>query len=276
MPQITFPTFMIIVRKFRSSSKSPRCNTASASRRITTTRAVTISACSTNASPATSFFLGLVFSLFPYDYPLLWNPSLLTSAHLDQVETHIKLLHNSPALIVRIFHIVTALGLLGLLLKLYKPSESNLLFDGGSLVLYMIAVVIYLTNVIKGFRIVSAGTYGLGLQNLSEDMLDEVSLAGVEQVGGGDVLGREDNLKVLAASNVILAFALVGVLTLQAGQWYAERAEEKERVRFAQSQAQTQAQQGQRREEVVSGGETEATGVAQEENTPRARRNRRT
>lgn len=38
-------------------------------------------------------------------------------------------------------------------------------------------------------------------------------------------LGREESLKVLSASNTILALVLVGVLVLQAGQWYAERKE---------------------------------------------------
>ncbi len=38
-------------------------------------------------------------------------------------------------------------------------------------------------------------------------------------------LSREDSLKVLSASNTILALVLVGVLVLQAGQWYAERKE---------------------------------------------------
>ena len=56
-----------------------------------------------------------------------------------------------------------------------------------------------------------------------------------EAVGGteGDddadaYLGREDSLKVLSASNTILALVLVGVLVLQAGQWYAERKEQQE------------------------------------------------
>jgi len=131
-------------------------------------------------------------------------------------------------------HIITAIGLIGLIMKLYKPSESNMLFDGGSLVLYMVAVIVYLTNIVKGLRIVSMGTYGEGLQNLSQERLDDVDLGtGIDQERGGSVLGREDNLKVLAASNTILALVLVGVLVLQAGQWYAERAEEKERAAIA-------------------------------------------
>ena len=129
-------------------------------------------------------------------------------------------------------HIITGVGLIGLLAKLYKPSESNMLFDGGSLVLYMIAVVLYLTNIVKGLRIVSLGNYGEGLKNVLSDptRADDVDLGtGIDTETGNDVLGREDNLKVLSASNTILALVLFGVLVLQIGQWYAERAEEKER-----------------------------------------------
>jgi len=39
------------------------------------------------------------------------------------------------------------------------------------------------------------------------------------------ILGREDSLKVLSASNTILALVLVGILVLQAGEWYAEKKE---------------------------------------------------
>ena len=131
-------------------------------------------------------------------------------------------------------HIITAVGLIGLIGKLYKPSESNMLFDGGSLVLYMIAIVVYLTNIVKGLRIVSMGTYGEGIQAMSQDRLDDIDLqTGIDQENGQSVLGREDNLKVLAASNTILALVLVGLLVLQIGQWYAERAEENERIAIA-------------------------------------------
>lgn len=120
-----------------------------------------------------------------------------------------------------------AMGLVGLIIKLYKPSESNMLFDGGSLVLYMVAVIVYLANIIKGLRIVSDGTYGLGLKSLDQDQLDNVDNAGFDVDTGDSVLGREDNLKVLAASNTILALVLVGVLVLQVGQWYADRTDER-------------------------------------------------
>lgn len=181
----------------------------------------------------------MLFSLFPYDYPLLWSTASLTEGHLNNLETHLKLLYNSPNLIQRIMHIVTGMGIVGLVLKLYKPSESNMLFDGGSLVLYMIAVIIYITNIVKGLRIVDEGTYG-GVQKLAEmtiDQLDDIDSSGRHAETGNDVLGREDSLKVLAASNTIAALVLVGVIVLQIGQWYADRADQRERAKVEEDRA---------------------------------------
>lgn len=128
------------------------------------------------------------------------------------------------------------LGLLGLITKLYKPSESNMLFDGGSLVLYMCGIIVYVANIVKGLRIVTQGTYGRALGSLDADEPDGVDAAGYEEDSPQSVLGREDNLKVLSASNTILALVLVGVLILQAGQWYAERADEKEKVKIGEEE----------------------------------------
>jgi ER membrane protein SH3 len=133
---------------------------------------------------------------------------------------------------VQLFHLVLGSGLLGLVIKLYKPSESNMLFDGGSLVLYMVGVIIYIANIVKGLRIVEAGAYGKGVERLSGDERDNVDASGYDVDSGDSVLGREDNLKVLSASNTILALVLVGVLVLQVGQWYAERSDEKLRREF--------------------------------------------
>jgi len=119
-------------------------------------------------------------------------------------------MHASPPLISRILNIVIFIGFSGFLVKLYKPSEANLLFDGSSLVLYTIGVIVYLTNIVKGLRIVTSGQY-------------EKAFTAEELAQPGIAVTREDSLRVLAASNTILALVLIGVLVLQAGQWYAER-----------------------------------------------------
>jgi ER membrane protein SH3 len=209
MPTFAFATFLIVCRRSHLLEPSPQHPTA-----LRRTNYLVL---------ATAFFLGILFSLFPYDYPLLWASGSATQEHLLQTEAHLRLLHASPALIVRILHTMIFLGLLGLITKLYKPSESNMLFDGGSLVLYMCGIVVYVANIVKGLRIVTLGIYG---------KIPVVDADGgvVKDDGKETVVGREDNLKVLSASNTILALVLVGVLILQAGQWYAERADERERV----------------------------------------------
>lgn len=131
-----------------------------------------------------------------------------------------KFIHASPPLISRILHIVIGTGILGFLLKLYKPSEANMLFDGASLVLYMCGVVVYITNIVKGLRVVTEGTYGRELLEAESNIINGGSTD--EKI---EIVGREDSLKVLAASNTILALVLVGVLVLQAGQWYAQKKE---------------------------------------------------
>jgi hypothetical protein len=161
----------------------------------------------------------MLFSSFPYDYPILWTSDITPPEYFDFLETHLKFIHASPPIIPRILHIAISIGFAGFFIKLFKPSEANLLFDGASLVLYVIGVVVYITNIVKGMRIITLGIF---------DVLPE----GSTEI----IIGREDSLRVLAASNTILALVLVGVLVLQAGQWYAERKDGEEAVKFEEEQ----------------------------------------
>jgi hypothetical protein len=164
--------------------------------------------------PATCFFLGILFASFPYDFPLLWSSAPVPSEYFDQLEAHLKFMHQAPPLIGRLLNIMMSVGFLGFFIKLFRPSESNMLFDGASLVLYLIGVGVYIANIVKGLRTISSGIWHTPEW---EGIMKEGPLTGEV------ILGREDSLKVLSASNTILALVLVGVLVLQAGQWYAER-----------------------------------------------------
>ena len=164
---------------------------------------------------ATCFFLGILFASFPYDYPLLWTKEAVDPAYFDQLQQHLKFMHQSPPLIGRMLNIVVSVGFLGLFLKLFRPSEANFLFDGASLLLYVIGVGVYISNTVKGLRTISSGIWDSADGRAPKEGRFE----------GETILGREDSLKVLAASNTILALVLVGILVLQAGQWYAEKKE---------------------------------------------------
>ncbi|KAF1943472.1 Shr3 amino acid permease chaperone [Clathrospora elynae] len=171
----------------------------------------------------TCFFLGVLFAQLPYDYNVLWTQPTDRTTYYNILESHVQFLYASPPIISRILNLVIGTGLLGFLIKLFKPNQANMLFDGASLVLYMAGITVYLTNIVKGFRVITAGIYG--------DM-DKAAPGEVSEEDVGDYISREDTLRVFAASNTILALVLVGVLVLQAGQWYAKRAEEKEIQEF--------------------------------------------
>ncbi|KAK4205276.1 Shr3 amino acid permease chaperone [Triangularia verruculosa] len=164
------------------------------------------------------FFLGILFASFPYDFPLLWSPNPVTPLHISQIETHLRFMHAAPPLISRLLHLIIAVGFLGFFTKLYRASESNFLFDGGSLLLYLIAAGVYITNVVTPMNAL-AEQLGDGGNEEGERVLHTGPLTGEVE------LTREESLRVLSASHTILAFVLVGVLVLQAGQWYAEKRE---------------------------------------------------
>ena len=60
------------------------------------------------------------------------------------------MLSHAPRIMKVMLNGVIGVGICGHLVKLYKPNESNYLFDGASLVLYMIAVVLYGSSILKG------------------------------------------------------------------------------------------------------------------------------
>ncbi|KAI0845136.1 Shr3 amino acid permease chaperone [Daldinia vernicosa] len=183
----------------------------------------------------TCFFLGILFAMFPYDFPLLWTKDPISATYLDQLEIHLKFMHQSPPLIARILSIMVGVGFLGFFIKLFRASESNMLFDGASLVLYLIGVGVYVANIVKGLRLVSANAWDEDASSFDPTAVGvgrPGAGAGDPLTGGEIILGREDSLKVLAASNTILALVLVGVLVLQAGQWYAERKDDEEYEKY--------------------------------------------
>ncbi|KAL2133806.1 hypothetical protein VTI74DRAFT_1663 [Chaetomium olivicolor] len=183
------------------------------------------------------FFLGILFASFPYDFPLLWTSDPIPPSFLDHLEQHLRVMHQSPPLIARMLHIIVFVGFLGFFVKLFRPSEANVLFDGGSLMLYVIGAGVYISNIVKGMRAVSQPG---GLAAAVDDQGREGT---VHQgpITGEVVLGREDSLRVLSASHVILALVLVGILVLQAGQWYAERKERDDVAKVEAAEAERKA-----------------------------------
>lgn len=143
-----------------------------------------------------AFILGSIYANWAYDYYLLWvspTPPEMIAAALSHYRT--KALQ--PTFLHHVLHAVMAIGMVGTFIKLYKPTESNTLMDGGTLTLLFIGTVFYITN---------------------------MRPAGVSLITGDwNDIDEETGIKFVAATQVIIVFALLGALGLQAGQWWAER-----------------------------------------------------
>ncbi len=90
------------------------------------------------------------------DHRTLWEAP--TEFALNIAEQHYRTLADVPRIIAVTLHTVIGLGLVGHVMKLHKGNQSNTLFDGGSLILMLVAVVIYGANILRGNRIAASNT----------------------------------------------------------------------------------------------------------------------
>ena len=163
---------------------------------------------------ATSFGLGAIYAQLPYDLNTLWIHDV-TGKAFETSLAHYNQWANAPQFVHHILHFVMGLGFIGSFIKLYKPQEESKFFEYGSLGLFMVGVVIYLTNLRIGINSAYSGDWG------------EVDAA--------------TGLNVVAASQVMIVIALVGVLVLQGGLYYAEWYDEKVKVEFLKKEAEEEA-----------------------------------
>lgn len=152
---------------------------------------------------ATSFALGSIYSNLPYDYFTLWS---FKADGVERSVAHYAAWANTPMRVHHLLHVVIALGLVGSFIKLFKPHPDAKLFEYGSLGLMMLAVMIYLTNLRIGVNSASTGQWG------------EVDAT--------------TGINVVAASQFMMVVALVGVLVLQGGLYYATWYEQKIQAEF--------------------------------------------
>lgn len=157
---------------------------------------------------ATSFGLGVVYSNSAYDYNTLWK---YDAEGFTRSLAHYSNWANAPMRIHHILHVVMFLGLSGCFIKLYKPLDDSKYFEYGTLGLMMVGIVIYLTNLRIGVNSCITGQWGEVDQNTG--------------------------INVMAASQFLIVIALLGVLILQAGLYYAEWYDEKIKREFLEKEA---------------------------------------
>lgn len=143
---------------------------------------------------STSFVMGVFFASQPYDYHVLFNANA-TKEHFDNALNHYQTLFYTAKPTLYILAFVVLLGILGSLIKVYKPNPELQLFEYGSLGLFVLGICVFLTNIKTG---VESAVY----QNWGE-------------------VTESQGIAVIASSNIILLIVFFGVLILQAGLWYS-------------------------------------------------------
>ncbi|KAL4068093.1 Shr3 amino acid permease chaperone [Scleroderma yunnanense] len=151
---------------------------------------------------ATSFLLGCLFTHWIADSLTLWK-SPVTDEHLWTAARYYSVLTRGQGEFLYVVYTVILLGGATIFWSLSDGEAGNLMFDGGSIVLYFTTVIMYPYSVIPN---VVAKFSQLPHNTASEPFPHAL---------------RSPTLE-LASNHLVCSVALTGVLILQAGRWWAE------------------------------------------------------
>lgn len=163
---------------------------------------------------ATSFIIGVFYTNQAYDYRILFDQRS-TQTDFEDALKHYQVLHKTPLPVLAGLGIVAVVGLVGHLIRIYKPNPDLRNFEYGSLVLYFFGVCVCLSNIKTG--IISSVTREWG--DVSENQ----------------------GLAVLGSSNIILILFFIGVIMLQGGLWYTRWDHQVRLKQFFEEEAQEEA-----------------------------------
>ncbi|KAI8999019.1 Shr3 amino acid permease chaperone [Trametes punicea] len=163
---------------------------------------------------ATAFLLGLLFTHWIADSLTLWkSPETQTDLRLWTAATYYAILMHGPPQLVYLYAGIALLGAITILWSLRDGRAGNLMFDGGSIFLYLTALAVYLYSVIPNLS-----------ANFATLPLPFSSATDTAHLPPFPPTLREPTLE-LASCHLVCSVVLTGVLALQAGRWWAEQAD---------------------------------------------------
>ncbi|PWO00216.1 hypothetical protein FA09DRAFT_328320 [Tilletiopsis washingtonensis] len=159
----------------------------------------------------TTFLLGTLAVHWTADHLLLWQSPITRASLLSAHGYYAETLGHLSARALAALYALGGAAVLACCVKIAAGRESNWLFDGASLFLYGAVGLVYFQKIRPSILALPTAA------SPAADPLDPLDLTLVP-------------LRELASSNAVIAVALIGVLILQAGQYYSERLEERERI----------------------------------------------
>lgn len=143
----------------------------------------------------TSFIMGVFYANQTYDYPVLFDKNA-TQLTYDNALRHYQTLYHTAPINYYLLLAVVLVGLLGCLIRVYKPNPDLQTFEYCSLGLYVFGICVFITNIKTGIECSISHNWGEVTEN--------------------------QGIAVLGSSNIILLLLFTGVLVLQGGLWYTE------------------------------------------------------
>jgi len=156
----------------------------------------------------TSFLLGTLFTHWIADSLTLWK-SPVTDEHLWTAASYYAILAKGPPELQYFLAAVVVLGAATIFWSLGDGEAGNLMFDGGSIFLFGTSIIMYLHSVLPSLFATFKSLPTHGLKDPFPRALRGATLD-------------------LASNNLICSVALTGVLALQAGRFWAEKADSDE------------------------------------------------
>ncbi|GAA6027894.1 hypothetical protein JCM8097_001769 [Rhodosporidiobolus ruineniae] len=171
---------------------------------------------------AASLLLGAFFVNWVADHPLLWqgpDPSPVAVATALRYYSHI---YHAPPFFVTTLTSVAGIAVGAAIVKLVINPVAGMLFDGATLLLLLSATSVYSANALAALRYLPLDKLVPGTPE-AKAILEKIASGGT----GKNALLLEDvrlveALQSIAASHMIIAVSLTGVLALQAAQSFAD------------------------------------------------------
>jgi len=185
----------------------------------------------------TSFLLGTLFTHWIADSLTLWK-SPVTDEHLWIAASYYSILAKGPVEILYFLSAVVVLGATTILWSLRDGEAGNLMFDGASIFLYCTTVVMYLYSVIP-------------------NLFAKFTSLPLHQTGGSFPHALRTSTLELASNNLVCSVALTGVLALQAGRAWAERADSDDEEEQTVAEIEAEDTKRKRRKEKTAAGKSD-------------------
>ncbi|KAJ8078622.1 hypothetical protein PM082_012905 [Marasmius tenuissimus] len=175
---------------------------------------------------ATSFLLGSLFTHWIADSITLWKSPTADDTNFWIAASYYALLTKFPQRLCIALGCIIFLGGSTILWSFKDGRAGNLMFDGGSLFLFATTVAVYTYSVIPSAFSISLSPKSN--QSLPTALYTHFTSLPAHQLSDAIPQGLRTPILDLASSHLICSVTLTGVLALQAGRFWAEKADEED------------------------------------------------